>query len=103
MNMNFPLSFALLVVTMTAYAEAGKVLIWLPMVSKSVKITYTPVVEELARRGHEVYVAHPFKSKEKTKGITEFQSFDNLEEFLQDVSRYEWCYLYITLRRNRLL
>ena len=101
--MNFLFSFAILVVTMTAFAEAGKVLIWLPMVSKSVKITYTPVVEELARRGHEVYVAHPFKSKEKTKGITEFQSFDNLEEFLQDVSRYEWCYLCITLRRNGLL
>ena len=52
MNMNFPLPFAILVVTITAFAEAGKVLIWLPMVSKSVKITYTPVVEELARRGH---------------------------------------------------
>ena len=87
-NMKFLLPFAILVVSMSVFAEGGKVLIWLPMVSKSVKITYTPVVEELARRGHEVYVAHPFKSKEKTKGITEFQSFDNLEEFLQDMSRF---------------
>ena len=88
MNMKFLLPFAILVVTMCVFAEGGKVLIWLPIVSKSVKITYTPVVEELARRGHEVYVAHPFKSKEKAKGITEFQSFDNLEEFLQNMSRF---------------
>ena len=88
MNMKFLLPFTILVVTMSVFAEGGKVLIWLPIVSKSVKITYTPLVEELAWRGHEVYVAHPFKSREKTKGITEFQSFDNLEEFLQDMSRF---------------
>ena len=83
--MKFLLPFAILV-TMSVLAEGGKVLVWLPMVSKSVKITYTGIVEELARRGHDVYLAHPFKSKEKTKGITEIQSFENLEEFLQDIS-----------------
>jgi glycine cleavage system protein P-like pyridoxal-binding family len=72
-----------------AVADCGKVLVWLPVVSKSMKITYTPLVEELARRGHQVTVAHPFKSKEKMEGLTEIQSIENLEEHLSNVSRCE--------------
>ncbi len=70
-------------------ADAGKVFIWLPLISKSIQITYTPVVEELAKRGHEVTVVHPFKNLGKIKGVTEIQSTDGLEDFLKVMSGYD--------------
>ena len=85
MAMKFLGTLAILV-TLAVFTEGGNILVWLPFVSKSIKITYTPILEELAKRGHEVFVVHPFKSKEETEGITEIQSFNNLEEFLQDIS-----------------
>jgi glycine cleavage system protein P-like pyridoxal-binding family len=49
---------------------------------------YKPLVEELARRGHQVMVAHPYKSKKKSEGVTEIQLIENLEEHLSNVSRF---------------
>ena len=42
-------------------ASAGSLLIWLPLMSKSIKITVMPVAEAMANRGHEVVIvlSHP--------------------------------------------
>jgi len=43
--------------------QAGKILFFIPFSSKSVKITFTPVLEKLAERGHEIVVVMPFDEK----------------------------------------
>ena len=52
---------------LVTYGEGGKILFWSPFGSKSTKICYMPMLEELARRGHEITVVHPHKSKQATK------------------------------------
>ena len=69
------------VVTMTSTVYSGKVLLWCPAASTSMKITYMPVMEELARRGHEVTLVTPFPSKKKIDRVTEIiavSDFDNI-------------------------
>ena len=70
-----------------ASCEGGKILFWMPVGSKSMKITYMPMLEELAKRGHEITLVHPFKLKETVKGITEIISSDKVDHFLNDLSR----------------
>ena len=48
------------VIFLCATVNAGKILFWTPLSTKSVKITFTPVLEALAERGHDVTVAMPF-------------------------------------------
>ena len=45
-------------------ASAGSVFIWLPFMSKSVKITVMPVAEAMADRGHEVVIVLPHPTPE---------------------------------------
>ena len=40
-----------------------KILFYMPFVAKSVTITFMPLAEELSRRGHDVTVIVPRKSK----------------------------------------
>ena len=44
-------------------AEAAKIMFYVPFVSRSMKITYMPVVNELVARGHDVTLVHPFDSE----------------------------------------
>ena len=60
---------------------------WMPVGSKSMKITYMPMLEELAKRGHEITLVHPFKMKEQVEGITEIISLDKVDKFLGDITR----------------
>lgn len=71
---------------LVTYGEGGKILFWSPFGSKSTKICYMPMLEELARRGHEITVVHPHKSKQATKGITDILSSDKVDKFLNDLS-----------------
>jgi len=48
----------LLLLLIIAGAESGKVFLFAPFLSKSVTITYVPLLEELANRGHQVNTAH---------------------------------------------
>ena len=48
------LAAILLVVSFTPKNEAGKVFLFAPFLSKSVTITFVPLVKELADRGHQV-------------------------------------------------
>ena len=81
-------STLLLLVTsmLLATGEGGKILFWSPFGSKSTKICYMPMLEELAKRGHEITVVHPHKSKQDTKGITSILSSDKVDKFLNDIS-----------------
>ena len=76
---------------------AGNFLLWMPMSSKSVKIGVMEVGYELARRGHQVTVVSPFKSKKEVLGVTEIvveSTFEEISEkltedaFLRDVPEY---------------
>ena len=69
-----------------ATCEGGKIMFWMPVGSKSMKITYMPMLEELAKRGHEITVVHPHKSKQSAKGIIEILSSDKVDKFLNDLS-----------------
>ena len=48
------LLLALALTLLASSGEAGKFLFYMAFVSKSMKITFMPIVEELAARGHEV-------------------------------------------------
>ena len=78
------LSVSMLIVS----SEGGKVLFWSPFGTKSTKITYMPMLEELAKRGHEITVVHPSKMKQPVKGITEIMSSDKVDKFLGELSRF---------------
>ena len=53
----------LLLIDKPRLVSCGSILFYMPFVSKSMKITYMPVAEEMAARGHEVVVLmqHPTK------------------------------------------
>ena len=70
-----------------AYSEEGRVLVWCPAASKSIKITFMPVVESLAERGHEVVLVTPFMSKKKIPGVTEIQAVSKFEEITDGFAR----------------
>ena len=47
--------------------QAGKVLFYIPLSTKSVKITFIPLLEALAENGHDVTVAMPFPAPKDAK------------------------------------
>ena len=51
------------------------------------RITYMPVVEQLAKHGHEVTIVTPFLSKEKTEGVTEIPVVTRFQEIFDSFSR----------------
>ena len=53
-------------------ASGGNVFFYMPVVSKSIRITFMPVATEMARRGHEVVVLtqHPDKNPNNPEEAT---------------------------------
>eukprot|EP00092_Neocalanus_flemingeri_P022606 GFUD01024519.1.p1 GENE.GFUD01024519.1~~GFUD01024519.1.p1 ORF type:complete len:510 (+),score=97.85 GFUD01024519.1:201-1730(+) len=70
----------LLLLCMIKMVMAGHFLLWIPMSSKSVKIGVMEVGYELAKRGHEVTVVSPFKSKKEVSGVTDIAIESVFEE-----------------------
>ena len=62
-NMEYISRLILLLVLLENVVHGGKVLFYTPFSSKSMKITFAPILEELVHRGHEVYAAMPFTDK----------------------------------------
>ena len=58
------LCWLLLLVATPPLSECGRIMFYMPFVSNSMRITYMPVVRELAARGHQVTVVTPYDSKE---------------------------------------
>ena len=52
-------------------ASCGSILFYIPFCSKSVKITFMPLAEEMAERGHEVVVVMPFATKKPHPKVKE--------------------------------
>jgi hypothetical protein len=58
--------------------ESGKVLIYAPFIAKSITITFAPLVKELARRGHQVW-------------MIQYKSIQDLVEVnLFELEYYQW-------------
>ena len=71
----------------TCMVQSGKILFWCPVGSKSMRITFMPVIENLASNGHEITLVTPFVGKEKVKGVTEIQAVSNFEETVNGFAR----------------
>ena len=70
--------------------NAGHYLIWLPTMSRSVKIGFMDVGQELARRGHEVTVVTPFKSQTEVAGVREILVDSNFHEVTDAITEEEF-------------
>ena len=67
--------------------SSGSVLFFMPMVSKSIRITFMPVASEMARRGHEVVVITQHPDKNPNPNITEITiEAKEFNEFTERVS-----------------
>jgi hypothetical protein len=62
--------FFFLLLLLSGVAESGKVLFFAPFVSKSMVITYKPIMKELAKKGHQVLIPINFYSLSQTKGMS---------------------------------
>ena len=64
------------------YVHGGNVLFFMPIIPKSNKMTWYPLAEEMAKRGHQVTTINPHKSTKVSTAqclkITQNVSFDFL-------------------------
>ena len=81
------LTVLVVVVAMTSTVYGGKVLLWCPAASTSMKITYMPVMEELASRGHEVTLVTPFPSMKKIDRIKDIVAVSDFDAFMNEFAR----------------
>jgi len=73
-------------------SSAAKILAVTFFSSKSHKITYMPLLEELAKRGHEVTMITPVKADKLLPNMTEIFTFDleeKMDKFKDDHDMYE--------------
>ena len=74
----------LLLLDKPKFASCGSILFYMPFVSKSIKITFIPVAEEMSKRGHEVVVItqHPGKKPNPNfkEIIVDGNEFDEMTE-----------------------
>ncbi len=91
-----PLPLLLLLLLLTAspaspkQSRRGRFLLYAPMMSRSMKMTLTPLAEELARRGHRVTLVTPFEHSYQGEGaerIEVIQIHSTFQEVLDDFSR----------------
>ena len=64
-------TFAILLVDKPKLASCGSIFFFMPFVSKSIKITFMPLAEEMAARGHEVVVLMPHPTKKPNPNLKE--------------------------------
>ena len=64
--------------------DSGRILFYMPLVSRSIRITFMPVASEMAGRGHEVVVITQHPDKKPDPNLTEITIdgtiFNNLME-----------------------
>ena len=74
----------LILINSSHLVSCGNILFWMPLCSKSMKITFMPLAEELVNRGHEVSVVMPYPTKKPNPKITEIivdgTSWDELQQ-----------------------
>jgi glucuronosyltransferase len=78
------LSLSLALVILPENGSAAKILSVAFISTKSHKITYEPLLHELAKRGHEVTVLTPIPAKKKMKNLREILTID-AQNFFDDM------------------
>ena len=76
----------MLAVQMLCSSEAARIFFMIPLTTASEKNVYVPLIDALAKRGHDVTVAAVKKSKYESKNVKEFVPLPNIEDFLGDFS-----------------
>lgn len=61
----------LLLLALFASTESARILGFFPMPAKSHQFVFRPILEELAKRGHEIVYVTGFKYDQVPKGITQ--------------------------------
>nr|XP_014286924.1 UDP-glucuronosyltransferase 2B17-like [Halyomorpha halys] len=61
----------LLLLALAAYAESARMLAFFPMPARSHHFVFRPILEELAKRGHEIVYVTGFQYDKEPKGITQ--------------------------------
>ena len=72
----------LAVQTLLCSSEAARLFFMIPLTTASEKNVYVPLIDALAKSGHDVTVAAVKKSKYESKNITEFVPLPNIDELL---------------------
>ena len=74
----------ILLATIIKLASCGSVLFFIPFMSKSVQITFMPMANEMAAKGHEVVVVMPYATKKPNPKVKEIiidgREWDELQE-----------------------
>ena len=86
---------------MLCYSEAARIFFMIPLTTASEKNVYVPLIDALAKRGHDVTVATVKKSNYESKNIKEFVPLPNIDEFLGGYSnpvdgRHEGIMMWLT-------
>ena len=61
----------LLLLNQPHVVSCGSILFYMPMVTKSIRITFMPVASEMAKRGHEVVIVTQHPDKNPNPNLTE--------------------------------
>lgn len=69
----FKMKVVLLLFLFLAVANAGKILFFMPLMPKSTTMTFMPIAEEMARRGHQVTVVNAFGTKTQLPTLTQIK------------------------------
>ena len=91
MSLNFVGSAMLNIFVLVYFAGSiilgGRILLWCPGGTRSIKITYMPMVEELVKRGHEITIVTPYPGS-NFENITEIPVNSGIEEIFSSFSMY---------------
>ena len=79
--MRFLLTFVVLSFYWLVASDAERILVLAPMCSKSHTISFMPIVEELATKGHQVTVVTPYEFNFPTENIVEIRLQNAYQQF----------------------
>ena len=68
------------------YIEAGKILFFMPILPKSTTMILNPIVEEMAKKGHDVTFVNPFGTKAQYSTLKQIKPSFNVDEMLNSIS-----------------
>ena len=80
-------TFLILLPMFISFVECGKILFYMAFVHKSMVISFLPLAEELASRGHEVTIIMPFEYKEQKKNLKVIDFDSAYETFMSSASQ----------------
>ena len=80
-RMRFLLTFVVLSFYWLVASDAERILVLAPMCSKSHTISFMPIVEELATKGHQVTVVTPYEFNFPTENIVEIRLQNAYQQF----------------------